>query len=88
MTTTGSLIDVRDVGHRLAGVNIEIPAEIAIAEVCDAIDALTEDLHIRTNILYEGTGHASQSQGDCPGDRALAQFYGRGLLPINSTARA
>ena len=42
--TQDILIDVRDVGRRWAGVNTEIPAEIAIAEVCDAIDALTEDL--------------------------------------------
>jgi glycine cleavage system regulatory protein len=44
MTQTEILIDVRDMGRRLAGINIKIPAEIAIAEVRDAIDALTEDL--------------------------------------------
>jgi hypothetical protein len=42
--TQDILIDVRDVGRRLAGVKTEIPAEIAIAAVRDAIDALTEDL--------------------------------------------
>lgn len=42
--TQDILIDVRDIGRRLAGLSTEIPAEIAIAEVQDAIAALTEDL--------------------------------------------